>query len=76
MPSVRSRLVVANHRSMCFMSALPPMAVIWCVIASGRAAATASPTDAASSPSISTASAPSCSSSASLPGVVAVAVTW
>ena len=65
---------------MCFMSGLPAcageIAVIWCTIASGRAAATASPTDTASSPSITTPSAPSCSSDPNLPGLVVVAVTW
>ena len=65
---------------MCFMSGLPAcateIAVIWCTIASGRAVATASPTDTASSPSITTPSAPSCSSKPSLPGLVVVAVTW
>jgi hypothetical protein len=50
--------------------------VIWFTIASGRAAATASPTDAASSPSITMPSAPSCSSSSNLPALVVVAVTW
>ena len=77
MPSVRSRLVVANQRSKCFISGfLPPTAVISCTIASGRALATASPTDAASNPSITTAWAPSCSSKPSLAGLVVVAVTW
>ena len=52
------------------------IAVIWCTITSGRAAATASPTDTASSPSITTASAPSCCSKPSLPALVVVAVTW
>jgi hypothetical protein len=51
-------------------------AVIWCTIASGRAAATASPTETASSPSITTPSAPSCSSKPSLAALVVVAVTW
>jgi hypothetical protein len=64
---------------MCFMSGLPAcameIAVIWCTIASGRAPATASPTDAASSPSITTGSAPSCSSRPSLAALVVVAVT-
>jgi hypothetical protein len=40
------------------------------------AVATASPTDTASSPSITTPSAPNCSSNPSLPGPVVVAVTW
>ena len=74
-PSVRSRLVVANHRSMCLKSGLPAIEVIWCTIVSGFAAATASPTDAASSPSITTASAPIFSSETSLPGLDVVAVT-
>ena len=52
------------------------MAVIWCTIVSGWAAATASPTDAASSPSITTPSAPSCASRSSLAALVVVAVTW
>jgi len=52
------------------------MAVIWCTTVSGFAAATASPTEASSSPSITTASAPSFSSTTSLPGLDVVAVTW
>ena len=79
-PSERSRLVAAKNRSGCFKSGLPACAtespVIWCTIASGRALATASPTDTASSPSITTPSAPSCSSKPSLAGLVVVAVTW
>jgi hypothetical protein len=47
---------------MCLKSALLAIAVISCTITSGRAVATAAPTDAASSPSITTASAPSCPS--------------
>ncbi len=73
-------MVVAKKRSGCFKSGFPACAaesaVIWCTIASGLAAATASPTDTASSPSITTASAPSCASKPSLAGLVAVAVTW
>ena len=73
-------MVVAKKRSGCFNSGFPACAaesaVIWCTIASGLAAATASPTDTASSPSITTPSAPSCSSKLSLAGPVAVAVTW
>ena len=72
-------MVVANQRSRCFKSGFPAcaaeIAVIWCTIASGRAAATASPTDTASSPSITTPSAPSCSSTPSLAALVVVAVT-
>src|SRR3954471_16250574 len=52
------------------------MAVIWCTTVSGRAAATASRTDGASSPFITTPSAPSCASRSSLAGLVVVAVTW
>jgi hypothetical protein len=74
-------MVVAKKRSGCFKSGFPACAaesaVIWCTIASGLAAATASPTDTASSPSITTTpSAPSCSSKPSRAGPVAVAVTW
>ena len=73
-------LVAANHRSKCFISGLPArateMAVIWWTMVSGWAAATASPTDAASRPSITMASAPCCSSLASLSRLVVVAVTW
>jgi hypothetical protein len=52
------------------------IAVIWCTIVSGRAPATASPTDTASSPSITTASAPSRSSRPRFAALVVVAVTW
>jgi hypothetical protein len=73
-------MVVAKKRSGCFKSGFPACAaeraVIWCTIASGRAAATASPTDTASRPSITAPSAPSRASKPSLPGRVAVAVTW
>ena len=76
---MRSRLVVAASRSGCLKLGLPlcatESAVISCTMASGRATATASPTDAASSPSITTPSAPSCSSSPNLPALVVVAVT-
>lgn len=72
--------MVAKKRSGFLMLGLPACAtdrpVIWITIVSGRAAATASPTDTASSPSITTPSAPSCSSSPNLPGLVVVAVTW
>src|SRR5690625_4129566 len=57
------------------MSGGPEIAVIWCTITSGRACATASPTDAASSPSITTARAPSPSSRLTLASLVEVAVT-
>src|SRR6266508_731547 len=79
-PSLRSRLVVAKKRSGFLRLGLPACAserpVIWCTIASGRAAATASPTDAAPSPSITTPLAPSCCSKPSLAALVVVAVTW
>jgi hypothetical protein len=79
-PSVRSRLVMAPNRSGCLKSGLPACAkesaVIWCTIASGRAAATAAPTDAASSPSITTPSGPNCFSKPSFAALVVVAVTW
>jgi hypothetical protein len=72
-------MVAAKKRSACFRSGFPACAaesaVIWCTITSGLAVATASPTDTASSPSITTASAPSCASKLSLAGPVAVAVT-
>ena len=58
MPSVRSRFVVANARSMFFMS-MPVSAVIWWTITSGSASSTAAFTDAASSPSMTTGVAPS-----------------
>ena len=45
-------------------------------MASGRAAATASPTEAASRPSITTPTAPSCFSKPSFAAFVVVAVTW
>ncbi len=51
------------------------IAVIWCTITSGRALATASPTDTASNPSITTPSAPSSESNPSLAAVVVDAVT-
>nr|WP_239001025.1 hypothetical protein [Jiangella asiatica] len=74
------RMVVAAQRSGCLKSGSPACttqsAVIWCTIESGRAAATVSPTDAASGPSITTASAPSCCSCPTLAGLVVVAVTW
>ena len=73
-------MVVAKKRSGCFKSGFPAcaaeIAVIWCTIASGLAAATAAPTDTASSPSITTPSAPSRSSKPSLARPVVVAVTW
>ncbi len=50
--------------------------VIWCTITSGPAAATASPTDTASRPSITTALAPNWSSKPNLAALVVVAVTW
>ncbi len=61
---------------MCLMSGVPAMAVIWWTITSGLAAATASATDAASSPSITTASAPSPANDSSLSATLLVAVTW
>ncbi|MGY2746801.1 hypothetical protein ACVWZ8_003918 [Arthrobacter sp. UYCu723] len=64
---------------MCLISGLPAyvgeIAVIWCTITSGCAAAKASPTHTASKPSITTASAPNCSSKPNLPEPVVVAVT-
>jgi len=73
-------MVMAKKRSGCFKSGFPACAaesaVIWCTIASGLAAATAAPTDTASSPSITTPSAASRSSKPSLAAPVAVAVTW
>src|SRR4051812_3607997 len=73
-------MVRANHRSKCFRSGWPACAgeipVIWCTIASGRAAAPAAPTEAASSPSITTPSAPSRASRFTLAALVVVAVTW
>lgn len=52
------------------------IAVIWCTITSGLAPATASPTDIASSPSITTGSAPSFARRPDLAAFVVVAVTW
>ena len=52
------------------------IAVIWCTITSGRAAATALRTDTASSRSITTPSAPSSASKPNLAALVVVAVTW
>ncbi len=73
-------MVVPKKRSGCFKSGFPACAaesaVIWCTTASGLAAATAAPTDTASSPSITTPSAPSSASKLSLAEPVAVAVTW
>jgi hypothetical protein len=73
-------LVAAKKRSGFRRLGLPACAserpVIWFTIVSGSAAATASPTDAASNPSITTPSAPSSSSRSSLPTLVVVAVTW
>ena len=78
-PSLRSRLVAAKKRSGFLGLGLPECvrdkAVIWFTIASGRAAATASPTAAAFSPSITTPSAPSSANNPSLSGLVVVAVT-
>ena len=79
-PSARNRMVLAPNRSGCLKLGLPACvkasAVIWCTIASGRARATASPTDAASNPSITTPSAPSSFTRPSLAALVVVAVTW
>jgi hypothetical protein len=76
---MRSRLVVAASRSGYLKLGLPlcatESAVIWCTMAFGRADATASLTDTASSPSITTPSAPNCSSSRNLAALVVVAVT-
>ena len=61
------------------MSGVPAWArlspVIWCTITSGWALATASLTEAASSPSITTPSAPRSASRPSLSALVVVAVT-
>jgi hypothetical protein len=79
-PSLRSRLVMAKKRSAFLGLSLPACAteraVISFTITSGRAAATASPTNIASSPSITMPSAPSCSSSPNLAALVVVALTW
>jgi hypothetical protein len=79
-PSVRSLIVGTAHRSKCLKSGRPAcfteIPVIWCTIVSGRAVATASPTDAASSPSMTTGCAPNCSSIRTLAAFVVVAVTW
>jgi hypothetical protein len=70
-PSPRSRLVVAKKRSGFLMLGLPACAserpVIWFTIALGRAAATTSPTDTASSPSIAAPSAPTVAASPAWP---------
>src|SRR6478736_3430726 len=78
-PSLRRRLVIAKNRSARLRSGLPECAsdraVIWFTIVSGRAAATASPTAAASSPSMTMPSAPRSANSRSLSALVVVAVT-
>ncbi len=66
----------AARRRFGFPACATESPVIWFTITSGLAAATVSPTDTASRPSITTPSAPSCSSSASLGAPVVVAVTW
>jgi len=72
-------LVIANQRSGCLRSIFPAcaeeIAVSWWTMTSGLAAATASPTEAASSPSITTPSAPIRSSRPSLASLVVVPVT-
>jgi len=77
---VRSRLVMANQRSGCFLSGLPTwadeMAVIWWTMASSVALATRSPTDTASIPSTITGLAPNSATPASLSGLVVDALTW
>ena len=76
MPSVRSRLVRANHRSKWRKSGVPDRAVISWMMASGSALATASPIPTASRPSTTTGSAPSFRSASVDRSLVVVPVTW
>jgi hypothetical protein len=74
-PRVRSSFVAANSLSGLRKLRMPVSAVIWCTITSGAAARTAAITAARSSPSTTTGSAPASRNSATLPGVLVVAVT-
>ena len=79
-PSLRRRLVTAKNRPALLRGLGLPVyradkPVIWLTTVSGAAAATASPTDIASRPSMTTASAPMRRSVSSLAGSVVVAVT-
>ena len=74
-PSVRSRLVIANARSTFRMLPRSEIAVSSCTITSGSAFATADATSSASSASATAARAPSSSTTDAFDGVLVIPVT-